>query len=211
MGQDLTRLFNQLSGYSPSESFKTLLVSPIGVREGLTERIEKEIEHHKAGRPARISFKINSLVDEKIIDSLYLASMAGVPIDIYVRGMCSIRPGVAGLSENIKVRSVLGRYLEHSRAFAFANGGDPRYYIGSADMMHRNLDRRVEALVSLVQPDHMTEIEALFELAMAETSASWHLDSSGTWTRHQFDQDGKPLTDVQEELMKRVTAKKTRH
>jgi len=211
VGQDLTRLFNQLSGYSPSESFKTLLVSPIGVREGLTERIEAEIEHHKAGRPAHIRFKINSLVDEKIIDSLYAASMAGVPIDIYVRGMCSIRPGVAGLSENIKVRSVLGRYLEHSRAFAFANGGDPRYYIGSADMMHRNLDRRVEALVTLVQPDHMTEIEALFELAMAETSASWHLDSNGTWTRHQFDQDGKPLTDVQEELMKRVTAKKTRH
>jgi len=210
VGQDLTRLFNQLSGYAPSESFNTLLVSPNGVREGLTERIATEIEHHKAGRPARISFKINSLVDEKIIDSLYAASMAGVPVDVYVRGMCSLRPGVPGLSETIRVRSILGRYLEHSRAFAFANGGDPRYYIGSADMMHRNLDRRVEALVSLVQPDHMTEIDALFELAMAETTSSWHLDSNGTWNRHQFDQDGKPLTDVQDEIMKRVTAKKLR-
>jgi polyphosphate kinase len=210
VGQDLTRLFNQLSGYAPSESFNTLLVSPNGVREGLTERIATEIEHHKAGRPARISFKINSLVDEKIIDSLYAASMAGVPVDVYVRGMCSLRPGVPGLSETIRVRSILGRYLEHSRAFAFANGGDPRYYIGSADMMHRNLDRRVEALVSLVQPDQMTEIDALFELAMAETTSSWHLDSNGTWNRHQFDQDGKPLTDVQDEIMKRVTAKKLR-
>ena len=210
VGQDLTRLFNQLSGYSPSESFKSLLVSPNGVREGLMSRIETEIEHHKAGRPAHIRFKINSLVDEKIIDGLYSASMAGVPVDIYVRGMCSLRPGVPGLSETIKVRSILGRYLEHSRAFAFANGGDPRYYIGSADMMHRNLDRRVEALVSLVQPDHMTEIESIFELAMAETSSSWHLDSTGTWTRHQFGTDGKPLTDVQDELMRRVAAKKTR-
>jgi len=210
VGQDLTRLFNQLSGYAPSESFKTLMVSPNGVREGLTERIATEIAHHKAGRPARISFKINSLVDEKIIDSLYAASMAGVPVDVYVRGMCSLRPGVPGLSETITVRSILGRYLEHSRAFAFANGGDPRYYIGSADMMHRNLDRRVEALVSLVQPDHMTEIDALFELAMAESTSSWHLDSNGTWTRHQFDQDGKPLTDVQDEIMKRVAAKKLR-
>ncbi len=210
VGQDLTRLFNQLSGYAPSESFKSLLVSPNGVREGLMSRIETEIEHHKAGRPAHIRFKINSLVDEKIIDGLYSASMAGVPIDVYVRGMCSLRPGVLGLSETIKVRSILGRYLEHSRAFAFANGGDPRYYIGSADMMHRNLDRRVEALVSLVQPDHMTEIESIFELAMAETSSSWHLDSAGIWTRHQFGTDGKPLTDVQDELMRRVAAKKSR-
>jgi polyphosphate kinase len=124
--------------------------------------------------------------------------------------MCSLRPGVPGLSETIKVRSILGRYLEHSRAFAFANGGDPRYYIGSADMMHRNLDRRVEALVSLVQPDHMTEIESIFELAMAETSSSWHLDANGVWTRHQFAADGKPLTDVQDEIMRRVSGKKSR-
>ena len=110
----------------------------------------------------------------------------------------------------MRVRSVLGRYLEHSRAFAFANGGDPRYYIGSADMMHRNLDRRVEALVSLVQPDHMQEIESLFELAMSDGSQSWHLDSNGAWTRHRVDAEGKALTDVQDELMRRVSAKRSR-
>jgi polyphosphate kinase len=153
---------------------------------------------------------VNSLVDEKIIDALYKASMAGVPVDIFVRGMCSLRPGVPGLSDTIKVRSVLGRYREHSRAFAFANGGDPRFYIGSADMMHRNLDRRVEALVSLVQPDHMKEIQDLFELAMSDAAASWHLDSTGTWTRRQLDQAGKPLIDVQDELMRRVAAKRSR-
>jgi polyphosphate kinase len=210
VGEDLTRLFNQLSGYAPDASFKTLLVSPNGVREGLVARIDAEIEHHKAGRPALIRFKINSLVDEQIIDALYKASMAGVPVEIYVRGMCSLRPGVPGLSETIRVRSVLGRYLEHSRAFAFANGGDPRYYIGSADMMHRNLDRRVEALVNLVQPDHMTEIEALFELAMADNASAWHLGSDGSWTRHQFDSNGKPQIDVQEEIMRRVAGKKSR-
>jgi polyphosphate kinase len=123
--------------------------------------------------------------------------------------MCSLKPGVPGLSETIRVRSVLGRYLEHSRAFAFVNAGDPRFYIGSADMMHRNLDRRVEALVNLVQPDHMQEIESVFELAMADTSASWHLDSNGSWTRHQYDSEGKPLTIVQDEIMRRIAEKKT--
>jgi polyphosphate kinase len=210
VGEDLTRLFNQLSGYAPDASFKTLLVSPNGVREGLVARIDAEIEHHLAGRPALIRFKINSLVDEQIIDSLYKASMAGVPVEIYVRGMCSLRPGVPGLSETIRVRSVLGRYLEHSRAFAFANGGDPRYYIGSADMMHRNLDRRVEALVNLVQPDHMKEIDSIFELAMDDTASAWHLGADGTWTRHQFDANGKPQIDVQEEIMRRVAGKKSR-
>jgi polyphosphate kinase len=150
------------------------------------------------------------LVDEKIIDALYRASIAGVPVDVFVRGMCSLRPGVPGLSETIRVRSVLGRYLEHSRAFAFVNGGDPRYYIGSADMMHRNLDRRVEALVNLVQPDHMQEIESLFELAMSDESQSWHLDANGIWTRHQVDEKGKPLLEVQDEIMRRVSAKRSR-
>ena len=210
VGEDLTKLFNQLSGYAPDASFKSLLVSPNGVREGLIARIEAEIENHKAGKTSGIKIKVNSLVDEKIIDALYVASMAGVPIDIAVRGMCSLKPGVPGLSESIRVRSVLGRYLEHSRAFAFVNAGDPRYYIGSADMMHRNLDRRVEALVNLVQPDHMQELESLFELVMADNSASWHLDSNGAWTRHQYDAEGKPLIIVQDEVMRRIAAKKNR-
>jgi polyphosphate kinase len=116
--------------------------------------------------------------------------------------MCALKPGVPGLSENIKVRSVLGRYLEHSRVFTFAAGGDPEIFIGSADMMHRNLDRRVEALVRIVQPDHIKELQDLFTLAMSETSSSWHLETDGTWTRHQFDESGKKLVDVQDELMR---------
>ena len=202
VGEDLTRLFNSLSGYAPESNFRTLLVSPNGVREGLTERIEREIDHHLAGRPARIQIKVNSLVDEQIIDSLYRASRAGVPVDVLVRGMCALKPGIPDLSETIRVRSVLGRYLEHSRVFTFAGGGDPEVFIGSADMMHRNLDRRVEALVRIVQPDHIKELQDLFALAMGETAASWHLQSSGEWERHQFDASGKKLIDVQDELMR---------
>jgi polyphosphate kinase len=208
VGEDLTRLFNQLSGYAPDQSFRSLLVSPNGVRDGLIERIDKEIAHRKAGKPASIKMKMNSLVDEAIIDALYKASNAGVPVEILVRGMCALRPGVPGLSENIKVRSVLGRYLEHSRVFAFEGGGDPSVFIGSADMMHRNLDRRVEALVRISQPDHIRELQDLFALAMDEKSASWHLNSTGAWTRHQYDKNGAPLVDVQDKIMADVYAKR---
>ncbi len=208
VGEDLTRLFNQLSGYAPDASFKTLLVSPNGVRDGLIDYINREIEFKQQGKDARIRIKVNSLVDEKIIDALYLASQGGVEVEILVRGMCALKPGVAGLSENIKVRSVLGRYLEHSRAFAFNGGGDPAVFIGSADMMHRNLDRRVEALVRLVQPDHIREINDLFDLAMSNESASWGLKSDGVWTRHQFGENGTRLVDVQDQLMKVVHSKR---
>jgi len=208
VGEDLTKLFNRLSGFAPDSTFKALLVSPNGVREGLVSRINREIEHKKAGKPARIGVKVNSLVDEDIIDALYLASQAGVPVDILVRGMCSLRPGVPGLSDNIRVRSVLGRYLEHSRVFTFAGGGDPAVFIGSADMMHRNLDRRVEALVRIIQPDQIKELTALFELCMSDTSATWHLDSSGSWTRFAKDAEGRPLVDVQDKIMKDVIAKR---
>ena len=208
VGEDLTKLFNQLSGYAPEATFKTLLVSPNGVREGLTERIEREIEFKREGKPAHISLKMNSLVDEQIIDSLYRASCAGVTVDVLVRGMCALKPGVPGLSENIRVRSVLGRYLEHSRIFSFAGGGDPAVFIGSADMMHRNLDRRVEALVRLSQPDQIREMNALFELAMSDQASTWHLGSDGTWTRHQYDETGQPLIDVQDKTMADVYAKR---
>ena len=208
VGEDLTKLFNRLSGFAPDSTFKALMVSPNGVREGLVSRINREIEHKKAGKPARIGVKVNSLVDEGIIDALYLASQAGVPVDVLVRGMCSLRPGVPGLSENIRVRSVLGRYLEHSRVFTFAGGGDPAVFIGSADMMHRNLDRRVEALVRIIQPDQIKELTGLFELGMADTSATWHLDADGAWTRFAKDADGKPLVDVQDKIMKDVIAKR---
>jgi polyphosphate kinase len=208
VGEDLTKLFNQLSGYAPEAEFKSLMVSPNGVREGLTARIEQEIANKRAGKDARIRIKVNSLVDEQIIDSLYKASNAGVPVEILVRGMCALKPGVPGLSENIKVRSVLGRYLEHSRIFAFNGGGDPAVFIGSADMMHRNLDRRVEALVRLSQPDHIRELNALFDTAMSDTVGSWYLSSDGTWTRHQLDANGNILIDLQDHIMQEVYAKR---
>ncbi len=208
VGEDLTRLFNQLSGYAPDATFKSLLVSPNGVRDGLIAHIDREIACQQEGRESRIRIKVNSLVDEQIIDALYRASNAGVKVEILVRGMCALRPGVPGLSENVKVRSVLGRYLEHSRAFTFNGGGDPAVYIGSADMMHRNLDRRVEALVRLVQPDHIRDINALFDLAMSDEVSSWHLDSEGKWSRHQFGEGGVRLIDVQDQIMKDVHAKR---
>ncbi|WP_138315752.1 RNA degradosome polyphosphate kinase [Rhodoluna limnophila] len=208
VGEDLTKLFNQLSGYAPDSQFKSLLVSPNGVRQGLLERIQREIDFKAAGHDARIRVKVNSLVDEEIIDALYKASNAGVKVEVLVRGMCALRPGVPGLSENITVRSVLGRYLEHSRIFGFNGGGDPALFIGSADMMHRNLDRRVEALVRISQPDHIKELNSFFDLAMDDNSASWHLGANGKWSRHQYTLEGTPLTDVQDHIMADVYSKR---
>lgn len=204
VGEDLTKLFNHLSGYAPDATFKSVLVSPVGVREGLTSLIEEEIEHHKAGKKARIAIKVNALVDEEIIDSLYKASKAGVPIDILVRGMCALKPGVPGLSETIRVRSILGRYLEHSRVFSFLGGADPKVYLGSADMMHRNLDRRVEVLVRLSEPEHITGLNQMFDLAMSEAICSWKLDSSGAWKRNQLDATGNKLADFQDTMMNAI-------
>jgi polyphosphate kinase len=210
VGEDLTKLFNHLSGYAPEATFKSLLVSPVGVREGLTDLIEQEIQLHKAGKNARISIKVNALVDEEIIDSLYKASIAGVPIDILVRGMCALKPGVPGLSESIRVRSILGRYLEHSRIFSFLGGGDPKVYLGSADMMHRNLDRRVEVLVRLSEPDHVNSIAEMFELAMSEQVSSWALEPSGNWRRSQFDSEGNTLRDFQDAMMSSISEPKVK-
>jgi len=145
--------------------------------------------------------KVNSLVDEAIIEALYAAAQAGVSIDIWVRGICCLRPGVSGLSENIRVRSVLGRFLEHSRIFAFDGGGQPEYWIGSADLMHRNLDRRVEAAVQLTRPEHHKEIDELFALTFDEGSATWHLGPDGEWTRVHRGEDGTPLRDPQRTLI----------
>ncbi|GAA1351285.1 RNA degradosome polyphosphate kinase [Falsarthrobacter nasiphocae] len=201
VGEDVSRLFNQLSGYAPKSTFKRLLVAPRSLRSGLIDRIEQEIRHAEAGRQARVVVKVNSIVDEAIIDALYRASQAGVRVDVIVRGICALRPGIPGLSENIRVRSVLGRFLEHSRVFVFANGGDTVAFIGSADMMHRNLDRRVEALVRLGDQKQVDHIVALADRYMAETTASWHLTPSGAWIRHATDDEGQPLEDVQEWLL----------
>ncbi|MGX1703465.1 RNA degradosome polyphosphate kinase [Microbacterium sp. NPDC055357] len=204
VGRDLTRLFNELSGYAIEKKFKRLLVAPLHLRKGLLRLIDKERRNAEAGKPSGIRIKVNSMVDEQIIDALYRASQAGVPIDVWVRGICSLKPGVAGMSENITVRSILGRYLEHSRIFAFHSNGDPQVYIGSADMMHRNLDRRVEALVRVAAPAHIEELTDLFDLAMADTTSSWHLGADGVWTRHHLGEDGAPLVDLQDKTMSTV-------
>lgn len=206
VGQDLTRLFNQLSGYAPKVKFHRLLVSPNGVRDGLIERIEREIENHREGKPAWIRFKSNSLVDERMIDALYRASQAGVQVDIQVRGICCMRAGIPGLSENIRVRSILGRFLEHSRVYAFANGGETEVWIGSADLMHRNLDRRVEALIRVVEPEHIAYLADYVAVATSDDTQSWHLEADG-WKNYSHAEDGSRLVHVQDLLMKRARSR----
>ncbi len=184
IGEDVAHLFNNLSGYSRNASYEQLLVAPDSVRDGLVAQIHAEISNHRAGRPAGIRWKANSLVDEAVIDSLYLASQEGVPIQLLIRGICALRPGVPGLSETIEVHSILGRFLEHSRVFWFANGGEPTAWIGSADMMNRNLDRRVEVLVRLPSPALIQQVEDLLDLAFADDMGAWVLATEGAWTHN---------------------------
>ncbi len=210
VGKDLTRLFNELSGYAIEKKFKRLLVAPLHLRNGLLKRIALEAANAAKGLPSGIRIKVNSIVDEAIIDALYRASQAGVPIQIWVRGICALKPGEPGLSENITVRSILGRYLEHSRIFSFVNGGETQTFIGSADMMHRNLDRRVEALVSLSRPEHLAQVAHNFDLAMDDSTSSWTLSADGEWTRNSTDGDGKPRNDLQDLVMDEVTRRRRR-
>jgi polyphosphate kinase len=202
IGDDVASLFNHLSGYGVQGEYNRLIVAPKGLRTGLVSRIQREIEHVQNGKEGHIRFKCNSVVDETIIDSLYRASQAGVKVDILVRGICSLRPGVPGYSENISVRSVLGRFLEHSRVYDFANGGDRETWIGSPDLMHRNLDRRVEALVRLGSADAESVVEVI-DLGMSDNTASWHLQPDGNWVRHHEDENGEPLINYQELLINR--------
>ncbi|MES7531215.1 RNA degradosome polyphosphate kinase [Cutibacterium acnes] len=201
--EDVARLFNHLSGMTAEKRYRRLLVAPESIRSGIIDAIEREIDNKKAGLPAGVTIKVNSIVDERVIDALYRASRAGVPVDLWVRGICSIRPGVPGLSENIRVISILGRFLEHSRIFWFANGGRPMVAIGSADLMHRNLDRRVEALVGLSNKQHVAEVEEMFDMAFDPGTVSWHLQDR-TWTEVSRGPDDIPLTDLQEELIRRT-------
>ncbi|WP_166980957.1 RNA degradosome polyphosphate kinase [Paramicrobacterium fandaimingii] len=208
VGMDLTRLFNELSGYAIEKKFNRILVAPLHLRKGLLKLIEKERRGAEAEKPSGIRIKVNSIVDEEIIDALYRASQAGVPIDVWVRGISALRPGVPGLSESIRVRSIVGRYLEHSRIFSFENAGDHITYIGSADMMHRNLDRRVEVLVSLADTTHIDAINSMLDTAMDDGTSSWWLEPDGSWTRHAFDEAGNPLRSFQDDLMSAVSRKK---
>ena len=203
IGEDVAHLFNNLSGFARNPSYDQLLVAPEGVRTGLVERIHREIEHHRAGRPARIRMKMNSLVDEGVIDALYLASQEGIPVQLLTRAICGLRPGVPGLSESIEVRSILGRFLEHSRVYWFDNGGEPEAWIGSADMMHRNLDRRVEVLVRLPEVQLVAEVGELLDLAFRPDTAAWELRSDGDWVHNHG------VTPYQEALIERHRRRRT--
>ncbi|MFE3259000.1 RNA degradosome polyphosphate kinase [Nocardia sp. NPDC059229] len=201
IGADLTDLFNSLTGYSRKANYRNLLVAPTGVRAGIVERIEREVELASQGEPARIRLKANAIVDEQIIDALYRASQAGVPVDIVVRGICGLRPGVAGMSENIRVRSILGRFLEHSRVLHFQAQNE--YWIGSADMMHRNLDRRVEVLAQVKDPKLTEQLGQVFDSALHPATRCWVLQADGSWAAQPGpDVPGDQIRDHQEHLMR---------
>jgi polyphosphate kinase len=210
IGADLTDLFNVLTGYSRQTEYRNLLVAPHSIRSGIVARIEREIAHQRAGRGGLVRLKMNSIVDEGVIDALYRASIAGVRVDVTVRGICALRAGVPGLSENITVRSIVGRFLEHSRIFYFRNGGEDdagnageEYWIGSADMMHRNLDRRVEALVQVKDKAATDRMAALFDTITAPDTRCWVLGPDG-WSPSPTNGPGK---DIQEELLRRGVAR----
>ena len=205
VGADLTDLFNTLTGYSRQTSYRTLMVAPHGVRAGIVERIEGQADLARAGKASKVRLKANSIVDETVIDALYRASSAGVPIELVVRGICSLRPGVPGLSENITVRSIVGRFLEHSRLLVFGDPeaeGGAEHWLGSADLMHRNLDRRVETLVRVKDPVVRTQIDALLDRAMSPTTRHWALQADGSWL--QRPEHGEPFRDMQVDLIHRT-------
>jgi polyphosphate kinase len=193
--EDLAKLFNQLSGFAPQSTYSRLLVAPKSLRPELLAKIDREIVHARAGKPAHIRLKLNSILDEEFCAKFYEASQAGVKIELLVRGICSVQAGVEGLSENIIARSVLGRFLEHSRVFYFLNDGDPEYWIGSADLMHRNLDRRVECLVRIFDPSHVRQLEEILNIGISDQTQSWRLTGQ-RWTRQAVAEDGTRLVDA---------------
>jgi polyphosphate kinase len=201
IGADLTDLFNSLTGYSRQTTYRSLLVAPYGVRRGIVRRIEDEVAAHRAGDPAaRVRIKVNSLVDEQVVDALYRASQAGLKVDVVVRGICALRPGRPGLSENIHVRSILGRFLEHSRVFHF--GAADEYWIGSADMMHRNLDRRVEVLLRVADKRLAAKLGAVFDSCLDPATRCWTLNPDGSWEPSPPpDADVAEVRDHQAEMM----------
>jgi len=198
--EDLTKLFNQLSGFAPQSTYSRLLVAPSTLRSGITERIDREITNQMAGMPAGIQLKLNSILDETFVAKLYEASQAGVKIELLVRGICAVQPGIKGLSENIIVKSVLGRFLEHSRIFHFVNAGSDEYWIGSADLMGRNLDRRVESLVRIEKKEHQNRLQEIIDLGLSPSTVSWQLVGT-EWTKVSENSRGEALSDVHATLI----------
>ena len=203
LGEDLSRLFNELSGYSAKHDYSRILVAPHSLRKGLISRIKRETRNHLDGKPSWIRLKLNSLLDEEIIDSIYEAADAGVKVEIIVRGICSIQLNNQARRENIKVRSILGRFLEHSRIYYFRNDGAEEYFIGSADMMHRNLDRRVEALVRIESEKHKESLKSILDDSVSDLYSTWTLDSNNQWVRKIKDAEGKYLVNFQDHFIEK--------
>ncbi len=193
LAEDASDLFNYLTGYSEQEEYHELLVAPLALREGIVRLIEEQAEKAQRGEPARITCKMNSLTDPRVIESLYEASQAGVRIDLIIRGICCLRPGLEGISENIRVVSLVGRFLEHARVFAFGQGEEEEIYLGSADLMQRNFDRRVEQLFPLREKRHREKIRRLLELQLADTANAWELKPDGSFERLHSKEGEEPL------------------
>jgi polyphosphate kinase len=201
LGEDVTHLFNRLTGFSKATKYSKLLVAPTTLRTGFIDLIEREAEHARAGRPSGIVAKLNAISDARMVQALYGASQAGVPIELIVRGMCELRPGLPGVSETIRVRSIVGRFLEHSRIFCFANGGAREVYIGSADWMGRNLDRRVETIVPVIDSEIRDTIcNGILDVLERDNCKTRWLRSDGSYVRRAV-LDGEPLFCAQTELL----------
>ena len=203
LGADLTDLFNYLTGYSRQKSYRKLLIAPVNMRERMLSLIRQEIQHVEEGKDGRIVAKMNSLVDREIIATLYEASQAGVKIDLIVRGICCLRPGVKGVSENIRVISIVGRFLEHSRIFYFQNGGDEKVYIGSADWMPRNLNRRVEAITPIERPELAKDLQEILGVMLSDNRQAWELQPDGTYIQRRPPEESLTLSS-QKVLMEMV-------
>ena len=203
LGHDLMALFNQLSGLSSEATFNRILVAPRDLRTQLVEKIRREKENHLSGKAGFIRWKLNSLLDEEIIDELYQAAKAGVKVDIVARGICAMRMSHVADSHNVRIRSILGRFLEHSRIYYFHNGGNPEYFIGSADIMDRNLNRRIETLVQVLKPSHTKELNEILELSFSKTINHWYMDENDAWHHIHLDENGHPLIDIQNYFIER--------
>jgi polyphosphate kinase len=185
LGADLTELFNSLTGYARGGKYRKILVAPSSLRQRVVELIGRTAERHTSRRPGRITLLMNALVDAECIRALYAASQAGVQIDLVVRGICRLRPGVPGVSDNIRVRSIVGRFLEHSRIWCFAGGRRREYFIGSADLMPRNLDLRVECVTPVTDPDLTGRLQEILDVMLADNLQAWELSEDGSWHRRQ--------------------------
>ena len=202
LAAEVAHLFNYITGFSRDKKYRSMMVAPHGMRTRMIALIEREAAIAGNGRPGRIIMKMNNLSDQAVIDALYAASEAGVRVDLIVRSVCSLRPGLKGLSRNITVRSIVGRYLEHSRIFYFQNGGEEEVYIGSADMMERNLDHRVEALAVVRSPEIVEQLKLVLDLALSYNVGAWTLDRRGAWTRVPASAEGEIRLSLQEQLMR---------